>query len=94
MQKYRADKSTQQADGATLWHANWIGGPTLAKIQHCRLADTTLRRAVYVTGEPDTWFSIPAATRVKGRYIAGYVTTDDDGLYVFRPMNRHKDRLG
>lgn len=93
MQKYRADKARAQSDGATLWYAHWLGGPSLAKIQNCRIDGTTLRRSVYITGEPDTWFSIPAATRVKGRYISGYVTADADGLYIFHTMDRHKDRL-
>jgi len=93
MQKYRADKATKQSDGAVLWHAHWLGGPTLAKIQNCRIHGTALRRAVYITGEPNTWFSIPAATRVKGQHVAGYVTTDNDGCYLFHAMDRHKDRL-
>ncbi len=79
MQKYRADKATPQADGATLWYAHWLGGPTLAKIQNCRIDGAELRRAVYITGEPNTWFSIPAATRVRGR---GYHHGD---MYGFRP---------
>ena len=91
-QKYRADTSTPQPDGAVLWFAQWMGGPSLAKIQNCRIDGTEKRLTVYVTGEPDTYFSQPAATRVKGRHIAGYVTGDDNGLH-FRAMDRHKDRL-
>ena len=43
-----------------------------------------MRRTVYVTGEPDTWFSTPAACRIQGCYVKGYVTGDDAGNLVFR----------
>lgn len=86
MQKYRADKSTTQADGATLWHAEWIGGPSLAKIENCRLENLQgeMRRTVYITGESDTYFSIPAVCRLMGARVRGYVTNDDNGNAVFR----------
>lgn len=86
MQRYRADKSTPQDDGATLWHAHWLGGPTLAKIGNCRLESMAgdMRRTVYITGEADTYFSIPASCRIAGCYVTGYVTSDDDGMLVFR----------
>lgn len=95
MQKYRADYSEPMPDGATAWFAKWFGGPSLAKIDACRIHGTELRRVVYVTGEPDTYFSIPACTRVKGQYIAGYLTVCDDieGALIFHAMDRHKDRL-
>lgn len=86
LQKYRADTSTAQADGATLWHANWLGGPTLAKIASCRWESLAgdYRPTVYITGEPDTAFSIPAACKFMGRIVRGYVTGDDNGNVVFR----------
>jgi hypothetical protein len=85
MQRYRADKSEIQQDGARVWRAEWMGGPTLAKIENCRLnLAGEPRRTVYITGEPDTWFSIPAATRYLGKYVKGYVTGDDEGNLVFR----------
>lgn len=53
-------------------------------------------------GIPDTWFSIPAHGRLKGRYIAGYVSAteaaepDASGRYqrwyTFRPYDRYYDR--
>ena len=86
MQKYRADKSKTQSDNAVLWYANWIGGPTLAKIENCRLANLEgePRRTVYITGDADTYFSIPAVTHYFGKRIKGYVTGDDNGNTVFR----------
>ena len=66
MQKYRADKSEHMPDGSTAWFAVWMGGPTLAKVENCRLDNMAgdMRRTVYVTGEPDTYFSIPAVCSV------------------------------
>lgn len=86
MQKYRADISETQPDGATVWCAKWMHGSTLAKIDNCRLENLQgeMRRTVYVTGDPDTWFSIPAVCKLNGCCVRGYVTTADDGCLVFR----------
>jgi hypothetical protein len=86
MQKYRSDTSSDQSDGATLWFAEWMGGPTLSKISNCRLENLQgdMRRTVYITGEPNTWFSIPAVCKIRGCRVKGYVTCDDDGNNVFR----------
>lgn len=86
MQKYRADESETQADGATTWFSKWMGGPTLARINNCRLDNLSgdMRATVYITGEADTWFSIPAACRIKGARVRGYVTGDGEGNMVFR----------
>jgi hypothetical protein len=85
-QKYRADRAELQKDGAKVWYTHWMGGPTLAKIENCRLENLAgePRRTVYITGEPDTWFSIPAVTKYFGKRVVGYVTGDDDGNTVFR----------
>ena len=81
MQKYRADFSKSQNDGATLWFANWMGGPSLAKIDNCRLnLAGNMRRTVYITGEPDTFFSQPAICKIQSCRVKGYVTSDDNGL--------------
>jgi hypothetical protein len=85
MQKYRADRSEHQSDNATVWRSEWIGGPSLARINNCRLATLAgdMRRTVYITGEPDTWFSVPAVCRVAGCRVRGYVTSEDNGCLVF-----------
>lgn len=85
MQKYRADISRTQDDGAVVWSAKWIGGPSLAKIQNCRLDSLAgdMRATVYAAGEPDTVFSIPAVCRLMGCRVKGYITSED-GQLVFR----------
>lgn len=86
MLKYRADFSETQADGAIIWKTDWIGGPSLARINNCRLVNMAgdMRCTVYITGETDTYFSIPAVCKLFGCRVRGYVTTDDDGNLVFR----------
>jgi hypothetical protein len=85
MQKYRADFSKAQPDGATLWFAKWMGGQSLAKIENCRLENLVgdMRATVYITGDADTYFSIPAVCSLKSCRVKGYVTCDDDGNHVF-----------
>ena len=85
-QKYRADIFEMQSDGARVWSAKWMGGPSLAKIEHCRLEGLVgeMRRTVYITGDADTFFSIPAVCKIAGCRVRGYVTGDDDGNLVFR----------
>jgi hypothetical protein len=97
IQKYRADYAeAPQANGAIPYFTRWMGGPSLAKIAQCPCAnwDRLAARTVYITGEPDTYFSIPAACSFKGRRVKGYVTTDDDGCYVFHVMDSEKEKGG
>lgn len=75
-QKYKADYAKNNPDGSLSWYALWIGGSTLAKVTGCWCEDGK-RRAVYTTGEPDTWFSVPASTRVRGHYVKGFLTVDE-----------------
>lgn len=64
-----------------------------AKVQNCPIAGTQLRLTCYATGYADTWFSVPACTRYRGRYITGYFTSTIDGV-EFRPHTRHHEFLG
>ena len=41
---------------------------------------TGLCLTCYATGDADTFFSVPARTRYKGRYIAGFMMRCDDVL--------------
>jgi hypothetical protein len=61
-----------------------LGGPSLARINNCRLANLQgdMRATVYIIGEPDTYFSIPAVCSLFGCRVKGYVTSDD-GQLVF-----------
>ena len=83
LQKYRADKMTaQQIDGARVWSAIWMGGPSPSKVENCRLDSMAgdMRRTVYITGEADTYFSIPAVCMIQGCRVKGYLTSCEQGL--------------
>lgn len=67
-----------------------ILGP-YAKVRNCPIAGTSVRLTCYATGFCDTYFSVPACTRYKGKHIRGYFTnTDEDFGVEFRVMDSHK----
>ncbi|KRR22150.1 hypothetical protein [Bradyrhizobium retamae] len=84
--RFRSDRHDAQTDGAKLWYADWMGGPTLARIENCRIESMAgdMRRTVTITGHADTFFSIPALCSIGGVKVCGYVTGDDNGCLVFR----------
>ena len=92
--RFIAREKFQFTNGAIGWRP---GGPfdclgPYAKVQNCPIHGTDERRTCYATGYADTWFSVPAYTKYKGRYIGGYLTMGD-GACIFRPYDRFKDRL-
>ena len=107
LQKFAAREKKVMPDGAIAWAP---GGPMdcigyRAKIQNCQVVIgfgedqvAAARLTCYATGYADTFFSVPAATRYKGRYIKGYFTGDslqnEDGeweaITVFRVVDRYK----
>ena len=82
LQRFRCDVSDPpDSNGAIACYAKWIGGPSLALIRNCPTPFGP--RTVYVQGEPDTFFSIPAACRVKGKTVKGWIG-QEDGAWFFR----------
>jgi hypothetical protein len=70
------------------------GGPfdclgPYAKVRNCPVQGTDKRYTCYATGYADTWFSVPACTKIRGKHIKGYFTLDD-GNIEFRVMDSHK----
>jgi hypothetical protein len=93
--KFRADRTQVNDHNQTLAYCDWIGGPTLSRVEGAILAHSDpaiknrfqyLTRTAWVTGHPDTYFSLPAKVRAKGKAIHGYLTTTD-GLWEFRPFS-------
>lgn len=68
------------------------GGPfdclgPYAKVVNCPVdKHPELRVTAYATGYADTFFSVPAMFRRKGKRIRGFFTSRDDGL-VFVPKD-------
>lgn len=93
MQKFIARERYEFANGAVGWRP---GGPMdclgpYAKVQNCPIVGTGLRRTVYATGYANTYFSVPACTRYRGRYIAGYLTgVHGSDAVEFRPYDRFR----
>lgn len=85
LQKYRADVSSIQPDGAVVWHTKWMGGKPVAKVVNCRIESLhgEPRATIYVQGEPDSWFSIPAKCYLFGKVLNGYLTGKGHN-FVFR----------
>lgn len=93
-QKFIARERFEFKNGAIGWRS---GGPfdclgPYAKVQNCPIHGTSLRLTCYATGYADTYFSIPACTRYKGKHVSGYFTMEDDAI-EFVPMTKHQDRL-
>ena len=70
------------------------GGPfdclgPYAKVKNCPVNGATKRYTCYATGYADTYFSIPACTRVNGKHIKGYFALEN-GAIEFRVMDSHK----
>lgn len=63
-----------------------------AKVTNCPImvnGKEVTRLTCYATGYADTYFSIPACTRRKGKHVRGYFSLDD-GAIRFQVMDSHK----
>jgi hypothetical protein len=92
--KFAAREPYQFSNGAIGWRP---GGPfdclgPYAKVQNCPIDGTELRRTAYATGYGDTFSTIPAWTRYRGRYIGGFFTSDG-GAISFVPYDRFREHL-
>jgi hypothetical protein len=68
------------------------GGPMdclgpYAKVKNCPIGNTEYRLTCYATGYADTFFSIPACTRIHGKHVKGYFSRDSDGAITFNPVH-------
>lgn len=81
--KYRTDRVVRLKNDQLVGYAEWMGGPTVSRVT--ALCPDGYERWAHVTGEPDTWFSLPAYVNngSKGK-IFGHIQ-QDDGLWVFIP---------
>lgn len=76
LQKYRFDETGPvEINGSIPLYSNWMGGRPLAGVRNCPCSDG-IARTVYVRGEADTWFSIPAQCSIKGKRVTGYLSID------------------
>jgi hypothetical protein len=95
-QRFYASDDTMTWPNGAIGHRP--GGPfdclgPYAKVRNCPIRGTALRLTCYASNYADTYFSVPANTRYKGRYISGFFTTNDDGI-EFVPYKRFDAVLG
>jgi hypothetical protein len=74
-------------NGAVGYRSDCLG--PYAKVKNCPITGTDKRLTCYATGYADTYFSIPACTRYRGKHVRGYFT-GDNGNIEFRVMDSHK----
>lgn len=96
-QKFYASRDTFTWPNGAIGHRTGARFDCLgpyAKVVGCPIHigehDTGLRRTCYATGYADTYFSIPACTRIGGAHVAGYFTTNEAGI-SFQVMDRSKE---
>jgi len=61
-------------------------------VKHCPCVDGVARRA-RITGQPDTFFSVPAQVKVKGVTVTGFVTSDENGYRFIAHKYRKNGHL-
>jgi hypothetical protein len=85
--RYRTDRIETTEQGQRVGYVDWIGGPTITKVY--AICPDGQSRWAHVTGEPCTWFSLPAYVNNGGAgRVTGWLGTDD-GVWTFHP---HTDR--
>lgn len=83
-------------NGSVPWYVGRMGGSSLgpALIRNCpvvlqfgegllgpfKTLIDGLERTAYITGEPDSFFSQPAAIKYLGKRVNGYITQDENGF--------------
>ncbi len=79
-QKFTARKQYKFANNAIGWAP---GGPfdrlgPYAKVQNCPIGESNYRLTCYATNYADSFFSIPAYTRIRGKHVGGFFTREND----------------
>jgi len=64
------------------------GGPfdclgPFAIVRNCPVDGLDRRYTVYAQRHADTYFSIPAATRIRGLYLTGFFAQNEDGVVFY-----------
>lgn len=101
-QKFIARERFEFSNGAIRWRP---GGPfdclgPYAKVQKCPVligvgdeVKEVARLTCYASGYANTYFSIPACTRYRGKHIGGFFMSDSDGNCTFRPYDRFEQHF-
>lgn len=68
-----------------------------ARNGHRLLCGDGIIRAAELAESADTFFSVPARVRVRGKWVSGYMTTEEnengESVYAFRSNDCHYDAI-
>lgn len=64
-----------------------------AKVKNCPIQGTDIRLTCYASSHADTFFSVPANTRYRGKHIKGFFTIEDGNIF-FVPMKEYDQFFG
>ena len=78
-----APKAAKRAEFAT---ATWCEGDINIGVRKALCSDG-VRRYARLTGEPDTWFSIPASVKVQGKTVTGFVSMAEEDVHFTANVN-------
>lgn len=95
MQKFYGRERFDFPNGAIGWSP---GGPMdclgpYAKVQNCPVEGEERRYTCYATGYADTFFSVPACTKIRGKYVGGFFMLED-GNVKFIPNRKKENEQG
>ena len=80
-----------------LWRDNWGGSYLRRTGSRALCSDGKVRSLAHLAQQADTHYSIPAAVRIDGQYVKGYVTTDEneagERAVTFRRLHEYKEWL-
>ena len=82
-QRFYASKDTFTWPNGAVGHCP--GGPfdclgPFAIVRNCPIGGSDYRLTCYATAYADTYFSVPACTRIRGKYVKGFFTQDENGV--------------
>jgi hypothetical protein len=87
MSLYKADSYTLTEHGQLIGYSPFPMA-SIVSIKNC-LCDDGVRRFARITGEPDSFFSIPARVKAKGKTVSGYATMDN-GEWLFHATGKNR----
>lgn len=80
-----------------LWRDNWGGSYFRRTGSRALCSDGKIRSLAHLAQQADTYYSIPAAVRVAGQYVKGYVTTEEnqsgERAVAFRRLHEYGEWL-
>lgn len=91
MTRYRRDESRTNEHGQIEHFARWMGGPSLSAVEGV-VCDDGKTRTVEVTGDADTYFSIPARTHANGKTVSGFLHVED-GRWAFTSTGENRSAI-